>query len=94
MIAATMGAYGRRRAGKVWRTLVPGLMPVTRTDARELGRGSSTTNLGHAARPADKSRINRRPRFPPPAMRATGGSTNACKSQAPICCDLFLTRQT
>jgi hypothetical protein len=28
-IARSTGAYGRRRAGRVWRTLVPGLVPVT-----------------------------------------------------------------
>jgi hypothetical protein len=47
-----------------------GFGPVQPTDTRSLGRGSSTTNLGHAARPADKSRINRRPCCPPPAIRA------------------------
>ena len=44
--------------------------PGAPTDARSLGRGSSSTNLGHAARPADKSRINRRPCCPPPAIHA------------------------
>jgi hypothetical protein len=39
-------------------------------NARQLDRGSPATNLGNAARPADKSQINRRPCFLPSTLGA------------------------